>query len=189
MKTPSADIAFFVHGSWYFSQMDTLPIIVTLELDESSAAWLTELRSRYFPPERNYLDAHLTLFHDLPDSERESVVATIEHLASQYKPLELTFVEPMHLGFGVAIRVANDYLTSIHQQLQDAFSIWLKPQDQQPLRPHVTIQNKVAAATSKSLFQELKQSWQARQGKGLGFQLWHYAGGPWNHLTDIRFQD
>ena len=42
--------------------------ILTAEMDEDSFGWLDRLRRRYFPPERNFLPAHLTLFHLLsPD--------------------------------------------------------------------------------------------------------------------------
>jgi len=39
--------------------------ILTAEMDDDSFAWLAGLRRRHFPPERNFLPAHLTLFHRL----------------------------------------------------------------------------------------------------------------------------
>jgi hypothetical protein len=39
--------------------------ILTAELDPASFAWLDWLRREHFPPERNLLPAHLTLFHRL----------------------------------------------------------------------------------------------------------------------------
>jgi hypothetical protein len=37
------------------------PLIVTAELPPDLQAWATSLRQRHFPPERNYLAAHVTL--------------------------------------------------------------------------------------------------------------------------------
>lgn len=39
--------------------------ILTAELDADSFDWLDRLRRDHFPPERNLLRAHLTLFHRL----------------------------------------------------------------------------------------------------------------------------
>jgi len=47
--------------------MQKQPLILTLKLDEESQAFFDKQRALYFPPERNFLKAHLTLFHQLPD--------------------------------------------------------------------------------------------------------------------------
>jgi len=39
------------------------PLIVTAELAPEDFAWLDALRRHHFPPERNQLRAHLTMFH------------------------------------------------------------------------------------------------------------------------------
>ena len=44
----------------------TAPLIVTALLGRADHAWLDGERQRHFPPERNQLPAHLTLFHQLP---------------------------------------------------------------------------------------------------------------------------
>ena len=43
------------------------PLIVTAELG-SDFGWLEDLRQRHFPPERNQLRAHLTMFRAIPPS-------------------------------------------------------------------------------------------------------------------------
>ena len=43
------------------------PLIVTALLDEVAQERFDRLRREHFPPERNHLAAHLTLFHHLPD--------------------------------------------------------------------------------------------------------------------------
>ena len=42
-------------------------LILTLQLDAISNAFYEHLRRKYFPPERNLIAAHVTLFHQLPD--------------------------------------------------------------------------------------------------------------------------
>jgi hypothetical protein len=44
------------------------PVIVAAELGATDFAWLDRLRRAHFPPDRNQLPAHLTLFHHLPPS-------------------------------------------------------------------------------------------------------------------------
>lgn len=42
-----------------------LPLILTATLDEAAHRYFDELRRPHFPPDRNVLAAHLTLFHAL----------------------------------------------------------------------------------------------------------------------------
>ncbi len=44
------------------------PIIVAAEFGGTDFTWLDGLRRAHFPPERNQIAAHLTLFHHLPPS-------------------------------------------------------------------------------------------------------------------------
>ena len=45
---------------------DTDPLVLTLLLDADTQAWLDSLRRAHFPPERNLVPAHVTLFHACP---------------------------------------------------------------------------------------------------------------------------
>ena len=49
------------------------PFVLTLELDGASFGRLNELRRRHYPPERNMVPAHLTLFHQLPAAHGREV--------------------------------------------------------------------------------------------------------------------
>jgi hypothetical protein len=42
------------------------PLIVTVLMAAPDQAWFDRLRIAHFPPERNHLAAHLTLFHAIP---------------------------------------------------------------------------------------------------------------------------
>ena len=48
--------------------VDAAPIIVSALFGDADLAWLDALRRAHFPPARNQLPAHLTLFHHLPPS-------------------------------------------------------------------------------------------------------------------------
>jgi hypothetical protein len=65
------------------------PLILTLTFDERAFAFFEERRRRYFPPERNFIPAHLTLFHALPGEHLASIRQDIEAVASGQRPFIL----------------------------------------------------------------------------------------------------
>lgn len=159
------------------------PLILTLKLDEVSQSFFNNQRDLYFPPERNFLEAHLTLFHQLPD-----VRVTYEHLESLVqKPFGLDCASLLFLGAGVAYRVESDELTSFHQSLKSFFEENLIPQDRQKFNPHVVIQNKVKPEIAKMLMTKLIGEFMPFEMTALGISLWRYAGGPWEFLVDYNF--
>ena len=57
---------------------DLAPLIVTAELPEALQSRADQLRREHFPPERNHLNAHVTLFHAIPapyEDELKDVLA------------------------------------------------------------------------------------------------------------------
>jgi hypothetical protein len=46
------------------------PFILTLWMEEQAQKYFNQMRKIYFPAQRNYLDAHLTLFHNLLDKSQ-----------------------------------------------------------------------------------------------------------------------
>ena len=50
------------------STTEVAPIIVTALFGRQDTAFFDAMRREHFPPERNQLDSHLTLFHHLPPS-------------------------------------------------------------------------------------------------------------------------
>ncbi|MGK3899645.1 hypothetical protein ABI062_15425, partial [Enterococcus faecium] len=57
------------------------PIIVSALFGDRDFAWLDGLRRAHFPPERNVLPAHLTLFHHLPPSVEHELRALLAQAA------------------------------------------------------------------------------------------------------------
>lgn len=165
----------------------TAPHILTLQFDERSFAFFDEQRRRYFPPERNFIPAHLTLFHALPGEQVEKIQKDIEVRASDQKPFRLDVTGLRPLGRGVAYALASAELTAMRRYFALAWNDWLKPQDRQNHNPHVTVQNKVDPTQARALLEDLSDSFRPFQVEAVGLDLWWYRGGPWEHVRGFRF--
>jgi len=163
------------------------PLILTLGLDEKSQDFFDHLRERYFPPKRNFLQAHLTLFHHLPGRERRTIENALAATAVQRVPLSMKATSVKMMGRGVAYQLDSKQLKDIHEKFSLEWKNWLTPQDQQKLWPHVTVQNKVDTAKAKALYNKLSDSFEPFEVKGTGFRLWAYQNGPWEWLADFDF--
>lgn len=166
----------------------TQPLILTLQLDEESFAYFDGLRQAHFPAARNFLRAHLTLFHHLPPQEYESIVAQLEELAQAQPVLPLQVCEVKLIGRGVAFKLETEELQRLHLHLQRLWQPWLTPQDSQKLWPHVTVQNKVQPQEARALQENLAASFEPFTAQGLGWQLWEYKAGPWKLLHSLPFR-
>jgi hypothetical protein len=63
----------------------------------------------------------------------------------------------------------------------------MTPQDSQLWRPHVTIQNKVAPAAARALFDNLSASFVPSDGQAVALALWRYLNGPWSLVARRPF--
>jgi hypothetical protein len=163
------------------------PIIVTALFGDADFAFLDGLRRAHFPPERNRLSAHLTLFHHLaPDLAPELKRRLAEETRGLPRP-RARLAGLRDLGGGVAFRVESPDLEDIRARLADAFSAMLIPQDRAGWRPHVTIQNKVPSAESRTLKARLEAEFQPRPLAIAGLAAWWYRGGPWEPLSRHMF--
>lgn len=166
---------------------DHAPFILTLKLDDESFQYFTALRDEHFPAERNYLSAHITLFHKLPGDEEARIREVLGDIAAEQPSLSLHFPGVQSLGRGVAVQVESPDLLRVRQRMASAFEGWLSPQDQQRFRPHITVQNKVGKETAAALYTQLSPSWKAFDGVGEGLILWRYLGGPWERIDEFLF--
>ena len=167
--------------------MEASPLILTLALNEEASAFFNSLRKKYFPPERNFLQAHLTLFHHLPPTE-STVWDDIKTSANQCAVLEAAITDVVSIGKGVAYKIECLPLLQLHRTLQQKWQQWLTPQDKQKLWPHVTVQNKATPAIVKHTLEKLKESFQPFTAYGTGLSLWRYEGGPWKFIETFPFQ-
>ena len=162
-------------------------LIVTAELAAPDQAWLDKLRRRHFPPERNQLQAHLTMFHALPPSAESEVRARLFE-AVRTPPPRAVVAGLMNLGGGVAYRIVSDDLDRIREDLAADFHGLLSAQDSGGWRPHVTIQNKVKEREALALLNELEAGFKAMPLGIRGLGLHRYLGGPWEEIALFPFR-
>ena len=163
------------------------PLILTLRLEEELFAEMDGLRRRHFPAARNFVSAHITLFHHLPGAHEAEIVETLKAASGQGGPIPLVLPTVRFLGRGVALDVISERLERLRANLAAAFEPWLGAQDRQRYRPHVTVQNKVDPVVARALFEDLNTSWRPCEGVGEGLRLWRYLGGPWEQAAEFTF--
>jgi 2'-5' RNA ligase len=165
----------------------TDPLVVTLALDDAAQQHFDGLRRRHFPPERNHLGAHVTLFHALPGARVERVGADLARAAQRPAyPVEVTGVRS--LGRGVAFALASPDLDAVRAGLAADWRDWLTAQDRQRSAAHVTVQNKVTPQQARSLLGELRSGFAPYAVQARGLRLWHYRGGPWEAAGEWDFE-
>ena len=167
--------------------MAAAPLILTAALDPGGFDWFDDLRRAHFPPERNVVPAHLTLFHALPGDEEPLIAETLKAACARRAPMTLAVRGPWFIGRGVAYRIASPELDALRAELAQAFAPWLTPQDRTPFRPHITIQNKADPAAARALCDELQQVFEPFDIIADGVEVWRYLGGPWAAVAKVGF--
>ncbi len=120
------------------------PLLVTAELPPDILGWADGLRRTHYPPERNRLRAHVTLFHALPPSAEGEVRRLLADLAKGAAAGGADQRDLMDLGTGTALDVRSDGMVALYEELSRARSTGLITlQDDRKLRLHITVQNKV----------------------------------------------
>lgn len=164
------------------------PLILTAELPPDLHRWASELRRMHFPPERNFLEAHVTLFHALPPQVEDELRAFLARLATEIAPVPGRMEGLMSLGRGTALRLASPAMLDVRAMIADHFRGLLTAQDSHAPRLHVTIQNKVAPAAAKALQGELAGTFPVRDFAFPGLALFRYRGGPWEAVRRFAFR-
>lgn len=163
------------------------PLVLTLALDPPSQDWLEALRRAHFPPARNLVPAHVTLFHALPGAELAAVAATLAAACAAMAPAPVRLGPPRFLGRGVALEVAAPAVAALRARLAAEWAPWLTRQDAQPWRPHATVQNKATATAARNLCVQLSANLPVRDAQAVGLLLWHYRGGSWAAAGEYQF--
>ena len=163
------------------------PLILTLRFDERSFAFFDEQRRRYFPRARNFIPAHLTLFHALPGKHLALIQHDIEARALREHPFPLDVKGLRSLGRAVAYTLEAAELAQLRRDLALQWNDWLTPQDRQNHRPHVTVQNKVDPTQARALLEELSEGFRTFQAEAVGLDLWWYRGGLWESVRTFAF--
>jgi len=163
------------------------PLILTAELAPEDFAWLDALRRHHFPPERNQLSAHLTMFHALPPFAEGEARQALASLSTE--PAPRAFISSViNLGGGVAFRIASDELDQMRAYIADRFHGLLTTQDAGGWSAHVTIQNKVPPRIARALIDALGTAYDRRPVRISGLGLHRYLGGPWETLRVYPFR-
>ncbi len=164
------------------------PYILCLKMDAVSLQRLSAWRKQYFPPERNFLEAHLTLYHRLPFTATQLILSTLKTFAQNQLVFPLSFEELTHQGGFLGIKAAPSEVLQVKGALDRAFDLWLAPQDRQKIMPHVTVMNNAPPEATGEALRLLKQEFAPWQGRAEGLQLFRYRQGPWEWVADFLFQ-
>jgi 2'-5' RNA ligase len=159
-----------------------MPLIVTATLDGPAQERFDALRRRHFPPERNHLAAHLTLFHALPD---DPTVAESLAEAARRPPIPVRVTGIRLLGRGVAYRLEAPELLALRAEIGRGRD--LTAQDRGKRELHVTVQNKVTPEEARALHEQLCATFAPETVTATGLALWRYLGGPWEPLAEFGF--
>ncbi len=163
-------------------------MIVAAWIDAHDLAPFTALRDRFFPAGRNHLSAHLTLFHHIGPGVREDFMADARQLLSDRPPFTVAVLPPFLLGGGVAYAVEPAPLQAVRRPLRQRYADRLTPQDARPWkRPHLTVQNKVAAEDARRLHGHLAARFAPCEIRIRGLLFYRYDGGPWTELERLSF--
>ena len=149
--------------------------------------WLQALRRAHYPPGRNRVPAHLTLFHHLPPGVEAELGRRLADYAATPAPVA-AIAGIMDLGGGTALRVESEGLEDMRYDLALAMRGLLTPQDMAPWRPHVTVQNKVEPKEAKALQARLRAGFERRPLEIKGLALWRYLDGPWEPVKRWTFR-
>lgn len=163
------------------------PILVTALFRPGDDGWLQQLRRTHYPPERNRVPAHLTLFRHLPPGI-EAELSTRLSALTRRPPPHAAIVGVMDLGEGTALRVESEELEDMRAELAEAFHGLMIPQDMAPWRPHITIQNKVEPRQARRLQQQLRATFEPKPLALRALASWRYRDGPWEPIKTHMFR-
>ncbi|MGH6786303.1 MAG: 2'-5' RNA ligase family protein [Novosphingobium sp.] len=163
------------------------PFIVTAELPRDLLAWADALRRAHFPPERNHLSAHVTLFHAFAPSLREELLGMLGNVAATHPPPSARLDGLMDLGRGTALAIRSEGMLAIRGSIAEHFHGALTAQDAHPPRLHITIQNKVLPEEAKSLQHELADL-SPRDFAFTGLALHLYCNPRWERVKAWPFR-
>ena len=164
------------------------PLLITAELPPAILAWADAMRRQHYPPERNRLRAHVTLFHALPPSAEGEVRRMLAELAGSSPPAAARITGLMDLGTGTAFDVESRDVAALHDAMSERLHGLLTLQDQHRLRPHITIQNKVDRAAAKALQATLRADFQQREFTFRGLGLYAWEEGLWRPIAEYSFR-
>ena len=168
--------------------MGVAPLLITAELPPDVLAWADALRKAHYPPERNRLKAHVTLFHALPPSSEGEVRRVLAELSASHSPPMAVVTGLMNLGKGTAFDIRSPVVEALHADMVERFRGMLTKQDDRRIRLHVTIQNKVEPAAAKALQAQLGAGLERREFRFRALGLYAWEDGLWREIAEYPFR-
>ncbi len=165
----------------------TGPLVVTATMGAADFAWADAERRRHYPPDRNRVPAHITLFHHLPPARRSELTELLRQLAREGAP-RARLNGLVNLGTGVAYTLDSPALLDMRAHIAERFQHDLIGQDLAYPRLHITIQNKVAPSAARQLHARLAADFRPRSFAIAGFSLWSHSDGRLHQLAAIAFR-
>jgi 2'-5' RNA ligase len=163
------------------------PLIVLAELGKGDFHWLNAMRRQHYPPDRNRVPAHLTLFRSLPPSAEDEVRRSLARAAATAPP-KARLSGALDLDSGAALRVESPQLEAIRADLAEEFRGLLSAQDLGRWTPHVTVQNKVEPRVARALVRQLRLAFEPRPLEISGLELVRYVDGGWEPVARWAFR-
>ncbi|MDE2411501.1 MAG: 2'-5' RNA ligase family protein [Sphingomonadales bacterium] len=163
------------------SRQSPAPFIVTAELPGEILAWADGLRRTHYPPERNVLAAHVTLFHSFAPSLRDELPRVVAAHVGRFAAPDAVVEGLMDLGRGTALAVRSPSMLALREAIAAHFHGWLTQQDRHSPRLHITIQNKVSPAEARQL-QRMLAGFPQRAFRFTGLGLHLYRVTHWETL-------
>lgn len=164
------------------------PFIVTAELPRDVFAWADGLRRAHFPPERNKLEAHVTLFHAMAPSLFEELKPLLKRVVAGHPPQPARVTGVIAMDKATALGIESPGMAAIREDIAEHFHGALTAQDNHPLRLHITVQNKVSVEVARALRAELARVIKPRDFAFTGLGLHIYRGGPWEAVGRWPFR-
>ena len=161
-------------------------LLLTLGLDSASQAYFQNLREQYYPRNLNVIPAHVSLFHNLPGSEIDTISHDIEAILPRV-PFGMQVSRLHFMGKGSLFYLESAQLNSLHRDLSSRWQQWLIPQDKQGYKPHVVVQNKTDPQQAKADYQTLSDQFKPFKVTAQSLLLWEYLGGPWRLERTFTF--
>ena len=163
------------------------PLILTARMSADAQQWFEARRRAYFPPDRNQVPAHLTLFHQLPGDQVADIEDELAEESWRLDPMPASATHLRFTGQGVQVAIVTPALSELRERLAARWRTVLTPQDMRAHRPHVTLQNKAQAEKARKTFDALCATFQPFEFEIEGLELWRYLGGPWEAVGDYGF--
>jgi 2'-5' RNA ligase len=157
-------------------------------MDGESFAHFDQLRRQYYPPERNTVPAHVTLFYRLPGGQAREIKALLAQVAAKEKAFPVVVGEVKAMERGVGILLYAPQLSALREALAAEWWPWLTDQDRSGFQPHVTIQNNVSAGEARQTRRTVLAKFHPPRLRALGLHLWRYRDGRWEHEQLFRFR-